>query len=199
MQHQTALLLFRLRRHEPHRRPRDRLADGSSVVGIVLAAFEIGLHVARRQQPYRVAERLKLAAPMMCGRTRLNPHEAGRQRREELQQLRSANALSDYYRALSVHAVNLKNQLRDIETNRANLAHGRLPSTWFVSTQPPYGTLMPQSGRRPQHQSQMRSRSHDRACPLRLSKRTICTPSQRVRLVPRVDQSRCSKTNGLFD
>src|SRR5262245_3707514 len=72
---------------------------------------------------------------------------------EELQQLRSANALSDYYRARSVHAVNLKNQLRDIETNRANLAHGRLPSTWFVSTQPPYGTLMPQSGRRPQHHS----------------------------------------------
>src|SRR5262245_28224098 len=28
----------------------------------------------------------------------------------------------------------------------------------------------------------MRSRSHDRACPLRLSKRTICTPSQQVRL-----------------
>src|SRR5262245_44457150 len=121
-----------------------------------LAAFEIGLHVARRQPPYRVAERLKLAAPMMCGRTRLNPHEAGWQRREELQQLRSANALSDYYRARSVHAVNLKNQLRDIETNRANLAHGRLPSTWFVSTQPPYGTLMPQSGRRQQHHSRRR-------------------------------------------
>jgi hypothetical protein len=27
-----------------------------------------------------------------------------------------------------VHAVNLKNRLRDIETDRANLAHGRLPS-----------------------------------------------------------------------
>jgi hypothetical protein len=49
--------------------------------------------------------------------------------------------------------VNLKNRLRDIETDRANLAHGRLPSKWFVSTQPPYGTLMPQSGRRPQHHS----------------------------------------------
>jgi hypothetical protein len=48
--------------------------------------------------------------------------------------------------------VNLKNRLRDIETDRANLAHGRLPLKWFVSTQPPYGTLMPQSGRRPQHQ-----------------------------------------------
>src|SRR5262245_49091185 len=28
-----------------------------------------------------------------------------------------------------------------------------------------------------------RSKSHDRACPLRLSKRTICTPSRQVRLV----------------
>src|SRR5215831_10009552 len=58
---------------------------------------------------------------------------------------------SHYYRASGVHAVNLKNRLRDIETDRANLAHGRHPSKWFVSTQPPYGTLMPQSGRRPQH------------------------------------------------
>ena len=36
--------------------------------------------------------------------------------------------------------------------NRANLAHGRLPSMWFALMQPPYGTSMPQSGRRPQHQ-----------------------------------------------
>jgi hypothetical protein len=27
---------------------------------------------------------------------------------------------------------------------------------WFVSTQPPYGTSMPQSGRRPPHQSRLR-------------------------------------------
>src|SRR5262245_23307018 len=39
----------------------------------------------------------------------------------------------------------------------------------------------------------MRSRSHDRACPLRLSKRTIFTPSQQVCLVPRADVSSCSK------
>jgi uncharacterized protein (DUF2235 family) len=30
----------------------------------------------------------------------------------------------------------------------------RLPSMWFALTQPPYGTSMPQSGRRPQHQKQ---------------------------------------------
>src|SRR5262249_12522408 len=143
MQHQARLLLFGFRRHEPHRRSRDRLADGGSIIGIVLAAFEIGLHVARRQQSHRVAQRPKPAAPIMGSRTRFNADEASRQRREELQQLRSGDALADHYRAIDIHSVNLKNRLRDIETDRANLAHGRLPSKWFVSTQPPYGTSMP--------------------------------------------------------
>src|SRR5712664_1643690 len=40
-----------------------------------------------------------------------------------------------------------------ISRPRANLAHGRLPSKWFASTQSPYGTSMPQSARRPQHHS----------------------------------------------
>src|SRR5215831_18252990 len=82
--------------------------------------------------------------------------QAGRQHRKELHQLRSADAFADHHRAINIYAVNLKNRLRDIETDRANLAHGRLPSKWFVSTQPPYGTLMPQSGRRPQHQKRQR-------------------------------------------
>src|SRR6516162_1622424 len=154
VQHQARLLLCRLRRHKSHRRPRDRLADCGCVVGIIFAALNVGLHVARRHQPHRVAERLKPAAPIMCGRTRLNADEAGRQGREELQQLCSADALADHHRATRVHAMNLKNRFRNIETDRANLAHGRLPSKWFVSTKPPYGTLMPQSGRRPQHQKQ---------------------------------------------
>src|SRR6516165_10725334 len=153
MQHQAGLLLCRLRRHKPHRRTRDRFADCGSVVGIVFAALQIGFYIARRQQPHRVAERLKPAAPIMCARTCLNADEAGWQAREELQQLRSGDALADYYRATGVHSVNLKNRLRDIETDRANLAHGRLPSKWCDSTQPPCGTSMPQSGRRPQHQN----------------------------------------------
>ena len=57
-----------------------------------------------------------------------------------------------HHRATTINAVNLKHRLRNIETDRANLTHGRLPSMWFALTQPPYGTSMPQSGRRPQHQ-----------------------------------------------
>src|SRR5437899_1526760 len=74
-------------------------------------------------------------------------------RREELQHLGAAHTLADHNRAINIHAVNLKYRLRNIETNRANLAHGRLPSKWFASTQPPYGTSIPQNGRRPQHHS----------------------------------------------
>ena len=65
MQHQARLLLFRFCRYKPHRWPRHRLADRSSIVGIILAALEIRLHIARRHQPHGVAERLKFAAPMM--------------------------------------------------------------------------------------------------------------------------------------
>jgi len=126
--HQARLLLFRFDRYKTHRRPRHRLADGSRIIGVVLAALQISLHIARRHKPHRVAKRLKLTAPMMCARTCLNTNEAGRQRSEELQHLRSANALADYHCTINVHPVNLEDRLRNIETNCANLAHGRLPS-----------------------------------------------------------------------
>src|SRR5258706_10687875 len=125
----TAMAPATSSQRKSHRGPRDRLADCGSVVGIVFAALNVGLYVARRHQPHRVAEPLKSAAPVMCARTCLNADEAGGQRREELQQLRSANAFADHYRAASVHSLNLKNRLRDIETDRANLAPGRLPSS----------------------------------------------------------------------
>src|SRR5262245_21302946 len=77
MQHQARLLLFRLRRHKPHRRPRNRLADCGSVFGIVFVALQIGFYVARQQQPHRVAECPKPTAPIMCGRTRPMPTRQG--------------------------------------------------------------------------------------------------------------------------
>src|SRR6202161_569568 len=153
MQHQARLLLFRFCWHEPHRGSRHRLTDRSSIIRVILAALEISLHIVRRHQPHRMAEHLKLAAPMMCGRTRLNTNKAWRQGSEKLRHLSAAYPPADHHCAINIHAVDLKDRLRNIETNCANFAHGRLPSSWFASTQPPYGTLMPQSGRRPQHHS----------------------------------------------
>ena len=58
MQHQTALLLGRLGRDEPHIRPGHRFADRLRIGGIVLLPFDVGLHVGRRHQSYRVTKRL---------------------------------------------------------------------------------------------------------------------------------------------
>jgi hypothetical protein len=58
-------------------------------------------------------------------------------------------ALACWRSPTGVHAVNLKNRLRDIETDRANLAHGRLPSSGSFRRNHPMATLL----RRPQHQT----------------------------------------------
>src|SRR6516225_2056961 len=50
MQHQARLLLFRFCGNETHRWSRYRLADGGRIVGVILAALEVGLHVARWHQ-----------------------------------------------------------------------------------------------------------------------------------------------------
>ena len=47
------------------------------------------------------------------------------------QHLCSADPLADHYRAVDIDPVNLKHRLSYIETNRANFAHGRLPSLWL--------------------------------------------------------------------
>jgi hypothetical protein len=83
--------------------------------------------------------------------TGFDPNQARLKLSEELQHLRATDALADHNSARAIDPVYLEHTLRNIQTNRANFAHGRLPSMWFATTQPPYGTSMPQSGRRPQH------------------------------------------------
>ena len=58
VEHQGGLLFLRLDRNEPHRWPRNRLADRGCIICIVLAAFEVGLHIARRYQSDGVTKRL---------------------------------------------------------------------------------------------------------------------------------------------
>src|SRR4029077_19877478 len=102
-----------------------------------------------------MTERPKLTTPMMGTWAGFDTNYATRQSREEFQHLGAADALAHHHRAGGVDAMNLEYRLRYIQTNRGNFAHGRLPSMWFAQTQPPYGTSMPQSGRRPQHHSRL--------------------------------------------
>jgi hypothetical protein len=86
---------------------------------------------------------------------------------------------------IRIDAVNLERRLRNIDADCANFTHGRLPSMWFVSTQPPYGTSMPQSGRRPPHQSLwMLSVSPASSCSLRPESGPITTAGSAMIPIP---------------
>jgi hypothetical protein len=94
-----------------------------------LLALQIGLYVARRHQLHGVTDRLQLAGPMMGRRTSLDANETPRQTCEKLQHFRPADTLADHYSAGVIDAVNLEYRLRNIETDRDNLAHGGSPQS----------------------------------------------------------------------
>src|SRR6185437_12892459 len=72
-----------------------------------------------------------------------------------------------------------------MKTDRANLAHGRLPSMWFALRNHPMALLMPQSGRRPQHQKQtFAAQKVMYALP---PKADMCGAIRDVRFVPTAD------------
>ena len=66
-------------------------------------------------------------------------------------------------------------------------------------TKPPYGTLMPQSGRRPQHHSPRMDTPRDGGMSTSPRKRTNGQTSSQVRLVPLADLSNRSKAAFPFD
>jgi hypothetical protein len=134
MQDQHALLLFALHRHEAHVRPCHRLADRLGIGRVVLAALEVGLDVARRHQPDLMAKRSQFPGPMVRGRAGLDADQAWRKVSEELQQLRPPQLLSNDDRADGGDAVDLKDSLGDIQTDRGNLHSGRLLSLWRSAT-----------------------------------------------------------------
>src|SRR5882724_4822564 len=104
MQHECRLLLPGLYRYKPHRRPLNGFTDCRRVVGVILAALEIGFHIGRWHQPDRMPELLQLSAPMMRGRTCLNANQARRQISKTFENLRTTDTLADYHRAIGIDA-----------------------------------------------------------------------------------------------
>src|SRR5262249_31786549 len=131
VQHQHALLLAVLDRHKSHRWPRDGLADRRRIGRVVLAALHIGFDIGRRHEPCVMPQPPEFARPLMRRCARFHANAARRQIGKELENSPSTKPLADHHRAFRIDAVNLKQILGDIQTDRANLAHGRFPSMWL--------------------------------------------------------------------
>src|SRR5918994_4926402 len=157
MEHQAALLLGRLGRHEPHGCPGDRFADRFGISGVVLLSLDVRLHVGRRHQAHRVSERLELARPMMRGGTGLNTNEARRQLLKECQDVAALQLPADNNVASCINAVNLKTRLGDVETDCRNRLHVWLLRIVGALTATTSMALMCRWRSRPQHQNRTKT------------------------------------------
>src|SRR5262249_39767976 len=79
----------------------------------------------------------------------LQANQTGRQSTEERQNVRTSKLLAQNRRSLCIDPMHLKNMLRQVQSDRSNLAHGWLPSLLIRSQQ--FGTQMPQGGHPPHH------------------------------------------------
>src|SRR5262249_4050811 len=72
-------------------------------------------------------KRAQLPPPVVRRRARLQANQTGRQSTEERQNLRTPKLLAHNRRSLCIDPVHLKNMLRQVQSDRSNLAHGWLP------------------------------------------------------------------------
>src|SRR4249920_2696634 len=124
VQRQAALLFWCLGRNEPHVRPGDRLADRLGISGIVLMPLHVGLHISRRHQANCVAQRLEFTRPMMRRGAGLHADQARWQLLEKGQDVATLQLPPNDHLPNSINAVDLKDRLRDIETDCRDRSHG---------------------------------------------------------------------------
>ncbi|VIO74458.1 hypothetical protein CI1B_52310 [Bradyrhizobium ivorense] len=156
---QRRLLRDALHRHKAHRRPAHRLADRLRVPAIVLVALHIRLHIGRRHQLDFVAVLPDHPCPMMRAATGLHAHQARRQLRKKLLHGGPPKLPPQHHSSRRINPVNLKHVLRQVQTNRANLRHGRSPCL-VESTSPVWHTDA--VGGRPPHLCEPTGRANAR-------------------------------------
>src|SRR5262245_42584300 len=184
VQQHGSLLVSRLDRHKAHRRAPNRLADRFGIGGIVLVALDVRLHVLRRHQSYLVAKRAQLPRPVVRRRARLQANQTGRQSTEERLNLRTPKLLAKNRRSLCIDPVHLKNMLRQVQSDRSNLAHGWLPFA-ADSIRQQFGTQMPQGGHPPHHSITSSARASTVAGKSSPSALAICKLMVKLNLVER--------------
>src|SRR4051794_21463899 len=95
----------------------------------VLLPLDERLHVSRRNQPHLVPQLGVLACPVVSARARLHGDKTAGLRGEEGEHLIAPQLLAEQDRAGDTCRVCLEHVLGQIQSDRANFCHGRLPSS----------------------------------------------------------------------
>ena len=126
VQHQYRLSFIRLHGNKAHRRSGHCLGDGLCVGSIGLAALHIRLHIGRRHQSNRVPQLGEFSRPIMRGGAGFHADKTRRQPAEKPQDIAATQLLAQQHIARRINTVKLEDVLRDVQTDRGKLLHGRL-------------------------------------------------------------------------
>lgn len=143
--HGRRLLLDALHGHEAHRGAGCSLRDRLRVGSVVLVAADERLDMDRGDQTHLMPERTNLPRPVVGAPARFHRDQTGRRRSEELEQFPTRQLPAECHRPVGACAMELKDVLRQIQPDDANLRHGRLSPCG--PTLRNLGTLMPSEGR----------------------------------------------------
>src|SRR6201995_1239602 len=120
------LLLFGLDRNEAHVWPLRRFTDGLCIGGIVLLSLDEWLDVGRRDQADMMAQFSDLTRPVVRAGTGFHRDDAPGLRCEKTEKLCACDALAEQHMPGSIRSMHLEHVLRDVQTDRGSLLHGRL-------------------------------------------------------------------------
>jgi hypothetical protein len=115
----------------------------SGIRRVVFVALDERLHVLRRNQLYRVPQRLQLPRPVVRTAARFHANLARQQIGEEGHHLVTLELLLQHGRPPFVSAMYLEHVLRRIDTNRRKFHLGRSLSFKWSKFHRHFGTSMP--------------------------------------------------------
>lgn len=126
VQHQNALLPHILHCHKTHGGAGHRFTYGLCIHRVVLIAIHVGLYLARRHQPDLMVQPADLPGPVMRRGRGRHAHQTAGLLGEERHHLSPARLPADNDFSVPVNVMNLKNGLRQINTDRDTFLNGRL-------------------------------------------------------------------------
>src|SRR6516225_4618943 len=141
------LLLFGLDRNKAHARPLRRFTDGLCIGRIVLLPPDERLDVGWCDQAHVMAQLTDLTRPVVRTGTGFHRDDAPGLRCEKTEKLHASDALTKEHMPGTIGSMHLEHVLRDVQTDRGSLLHGRL--LWWQFRHRHLGTQMPSGGVHP--------------------------------------------------
>src|SRR6516165_5165981 len=120
------LLLFGLDRNKAHARPLGGFTDRLCIGSIVLLPLDERLDVGRRDQAHMMAQLSDLTRPVVRAGTGFHRNDTRGLRREKTEKLPASDALAKQHMPGTIRSMYLEHVLRDVQTDRGSLLHGRL-------------------------------------------------------------------------